>query len=92
MSMSRRTFVARTDPLEDALASALDQAGVAYVRDRDGLVPTNLDFYLPDHDLYIEVKRFHSDRIGPQMARADNVIAVQGADAVRWLCNLLTRS
>ena len=90
--MSRPTSAARTDPLEEALARALDQAGIAYARDRDGAVPANLDFHLPDHDLYIEVKRFHSDRVGPQMARAANVIAVQGLGAVDWLCGLLTRS
>ena len=89
--MSRRTSAARTDPLEEALAQALKQAGIAFVRERGGLIPVGLDFYLPDHDLYIEVKRFHSDRIGPQMARAANVIAIQGLDAVRWFCGQLTR-
>lgn len=44
-----------------------------------------LDFYLPDHGLYIEVKQFHSDRIADQMKRAPNVIAAQGRPAVKAL-------
>lgn len=78
------------DPLEDAIEAALKEAGIRYVRDRDGLVPSHLDFYLPDADVYIEVKRFHSDRIGGQMARAENVIAVQGLRAVQFMTAALS--
>jgi hypothetical protein len=75
------------DSLEQAVADALNRANVRYVRDRDGAVPENLDFYLPDADLFIEVKRFHSERIAAQMSRAPNIIAVQGQAAVEWLCD-----
>lgn len=44
-----------------------------------------LDFYLPDCDLHIECKQFHSERIAEQMSRAPNVLAVQGIEAARFL-------
>lgn len=68
--------------LERVIAEALDVAGVKYEMGRE---PARLDFYLPDFDLYIEVKAFHSDRISEQMSRAKSVIAVQGTAAVHWL-------
>lgn len=67
------------DPMEIAMASALRDAGIRFVLDDAG---SGLDFYLPDFDVYIEVKQFHSDRIAEQMARRKNVIAVQGIPSV----------
>lgn len=72
-----------TDPIEIIVAAALDAAGVRYVTgDQPGGV--GLDFYLPDLNLHIEVKQFHSPRIAEQMSRAGNVIAIQGEAAARW--------
>lgn len=68
-----------TDPMESKLAAILDGLGVSYVRD-DAV--SGLDFYLPDYDLYIGVKQFHSDRIAEQMARRPNVIAIQGMESL----------
>jgi len=90
MCTSRRTSDARIDPLEEALADALRSAGVRFVREGHG-IPVALDFYLPDFDLYLEVKRFHSDRIARQMSLADNVIAIQGQPAIDWLCSMLSK-
>lgn len=77
------------DPMEHMIETALCEAGVRYVK--DGQAETYaLDFFLPDLGIYLEVKRFHSDRIGVQMARVRNVIAIQGEDAVKAFCALLT--
>lgn len=78
------------DPMEAMVAAALDEAGIRYLTGEGGKNPSGLDFLLPDFGLEIEVKQFHSDRIAAQMARAENVIAVQGKDAVAFLCRLLT--
>lgn len=74
-----------TDPMEILIRDALTAAGLKFVTDEGGANPSGLDFYLPDFDLHIEVKQFHSDRIADQMARADNVIVAQGRKAVEWL-------
>lgn len=80
-----------SDPMETLVAEALDRAGVPYVTDAGGGNPSGLDFRLPN-GVEIEVKRFHTPRIAEQMARAENVIAVQGEVAVRFLAELLRRA
>lgn len=57
--------------------------------DHEGKSPANLDFYLPSHDLYLEIKGGHSERIAGQMARHPNVIAIQGVKSVAFVVNLL---
>jgi hypothetical protein len=84
MAEEGKGLVAINDPMEKLIASALHIAGVEYEHERAGL-----DFFLPSFGLYIEVKRFHSDRIADQMARADNIIAVQGEAAVKFLANAI---
>ena len=73
------------------VAGALERAGIPFVRDWHGLLDVHLDFYLLDHDLHLEAKRSHKDRIAVQMGQASNVIALQGEPAVRWRCALLTK-
>lgn len=77
------------DPMEKLIAEALDSVGIRYVRDAYGNGAVGLDFYLPDSNLHIEVKRFHSDRIADQITRAANVIVAQGEVAVWHLANLI---
>ncbi|MGO1079713.1 hypothetical protein [Inquilinus sp. CA228] len=78
------------DPMETIIAAALDAAGIAYKHDRvDAKASQGLDFYLPEMDLYIEVKQFHSDRIAEQMSRAPNVIAIQGIGAAVAFARML---
>lgn len=48
-----------------------------------------LDFYLPNQDIYIEVKRMFSPHIADQCKRVQNIIVLQGLDAVSAFCNLL---
>jgi len=71
------------DPVEILIANGLDKAGIEYVSPCKN---TRLDFYIPDHDIYIECKRFHSDRISEQMSRVENVIAIQGMEAAEFFC------
>jgi hypothetical protein len=78
----------RNDPMEIMVAEAFTEAGIAWVDDLE----TGLDFYLPDYEVYVEVKRMHSARISEQMLRRPDVIAVQGLQAVKTLCHLLTRN
>ena len=79
------------DPMEARIILALKRAGIRFVQPQDEHAATGLDFYLPDHDLYIEVKQFHSDRIGRQMASAENVVVAQGAAAVEALARMIER-
>jgi len=74
--------------LEERVARALDVAGIVYRQEKDGGTEA-LDFYLPELDLYIEIKGGHSSRIARQMGRAKNVIAVQGKAAVTFMEQLL---
>jgi hypothetical protein len=82
----------RRDPVEEIVADALTAAGVPFVREDDELNTAALDFYLPDDNLFIEVKQFHSPRIAAQMERAANVIAIQGIAAAQWFAVAITRS
>lgn len=75
------------DPVETIVADGLAAAGIAHRFGHD--VANGLDFYLPDFDVYVEVKRFHSGRIAEQMARAENVIAIQGVAAARLFAKLV---
>jgi len=80
--------MAITDPLEQDIADALIYAGIEFKHELEGGTK-NLDFYLPDYDVYLEIKGGHSDRITEQMSRDFNVIAVQGVKSVEFLCELL---
>ena len=70
----------RECPIEALVARSLREAGIAFVTEQDPRAK-HLDFYLLDDDIHIEVKAMHSDRIALQMARAPNVIAIQGPKA-----------
>jgi hypothetical protein len=52
--------------------------------------PSNL--FRLENGIEIEVKRFHTDRVGAQLARAENVILAQGAEAVAFLAELLRKA
>ena len=81
-----------SDPMEEIVRRALVAAGIRFHTDQGGGNPSGLDFVLPDLGIEIEVKRFHSPRIADQMARAENVVAIQGEVAVRWMASLLNRT
>ena len=79
-----------SDFLESTIADALDNAKINFVHESENSGQI-LDFYLPNFDVYIEVKQFHSDRISKQMILRDNVIAVQGIKSVRFLEAILLK-
>lgn len=81
--------MSRPDPVEQAIADALDHVGIRYVRDAFGSGAVGLDFYLPDFNQHIECKRFHTERMDNQMTRAPNVILVQGLASAQWLANAI---
>lgn len=87
MSLVERVAAVR-DPVEKVIAKALAEAGIAFVTEQEG-APNDLDFYLPDFGVHIEVKRFHAARIAAQMERAPNVIAIQGMEAAEFFAAVL---
>lgn len=77
------------DPLEREIEAALVEAGIDFHTDEGGGTESRLDFYLPQLDVFIEVKRFYTSRTGEQIARAPNVIVAQGERAVRFLAQAI---
>lgn len=73
-----------SDETERRIAEALEIACIEYEYDVN-----SLDFYIPACDVYIEVKRFHSNRAARQVASQKNVILVQGLESVKLMVNLL---
>ena len=70
------------DPVENIISKALDREGIKYERDVQSPNGRNhIDFYLPDHGLWVEVCQFHSPRKIKQMDRLPNAILVQGIGA-----------
>lgn len=78
----------RDDPVEAVIVSAFTAAGISFVRERDGGT-LELDFHLPDLNVYVECKQFHTDRIAAQMKRAPNVICIQGMEAARAFARMI---
>ena len=79
-----------TDPIEQIIERGFIAACLPYETEREhhpGREP--LDFYLPTLGVYVEVKQFHTPRIEAQMARAKNVIAIQGEAAARAFVRML---
>lgn len=79
------------DPIEATIECALLDAGIQFIRDgAPGNQDTGLDFLLPESGVYIECKQFHTERSNEQLARADNVILIQGRDAAHAFARMLT--
>lgn len=78
------------DPLEAGVERWLIGAGIKYRRADD--MKTRLDFFLPDHNVYIECKRFETPRTNDQLQRATDIIVVQGGASLRFLQSLIPAS
>ena len=78
------------DPVEKIVAQALEDAGIEFVHESENPHTGVLDFYLSEHDVYLEVKAFHTPRIADQMSRHEQVIAVQGYGAAYALAAMLS--
>lgn len=77
-----------TDELEKDIADLLDKRGIEFVHESE-FPGQRLDFFLPGYEIYIEVKKYYSDRVLRQMEIHDNVIVVQGKKAVAFLKAIL---
>ena len=82
-------LVSSKRPIESKIRDGLEQANITYVDEHDGR-SKGLDFYLPDFDVHIECKQFHSEKISEQMSRSGNIIAIQGMGAAELFFDLLT--
>ncbi len=77
-----------SDDLELRIAAALDKRSITFIHESEGM-GFHLDFYLPDLDIYIEVKKFHTDRVISQLVTQENVVLIQGRKSVEFLEKIL---
>lgn len=79
-------------PLETSVESFLRSRNIRFSRpETDQMDRTNLDFYLPDFNLYIEVKLYHTPRIAEQLSRVPehrNVMVLVGRQSFSQLVRL----
>lgn len=75
--------------LEKDLAEALNDAGIRFIHGSEKGSLQRLDFYLPEHDVYLEVKKFHSERSGAQLSSQENVILIQGRQSVALFIKMI---
>jgi len=80
-------------PLEKLVAEALTRANIKWIHEPP--LPHTLrriDFYLPDYNVYIEVKSFYSSkRIHEQLSNVQNSILIVGYKAVEAFICLITK-
>ena len=77
-----------SDHLELAVAEILERHNIEFVHESQNN-GSNIDFYLPDYDVYIEVKQYHSDRVINQLNKRDNIILIQGIGSIKMIERLL---
>jgi len=87
----RRSYesIRTNDPMERLVEQALIDAGLRYRREGDPLHHQTIDYLLLDHDVHIEVKLMHTDRVSRQMASVPNIIVAQGEPAIRLLARAI---
>lgn len=78
-----------SDDLEKKIGDKLTACGIEFTHGSAKGLQQRLDFFLPKYNVYIEVKKYHTERINSQMASQDNVIAIQGVGAVDFFIKLL---
>lgn len=77
-----------SDWLEKEVAELLTKRGIDFIHESQNN-GSNLDFYLPSYDVYIEVKQYHTDRVINQLSKKDNVILIQGKKSISFLKAIL---
>lgn len=87
--MSSNGWQGKGDPMEIAVEQWLIANGVNYRRADD--MKARLDFFLPDFNVYIECKQFHTPRTNEQLQRATDIIVVQGRGSLKFLDSLIAR-
>lgn len=88
-------FMDTKDPLEQKLEHVLRAHGIRFSRpERDPKTYNTLDYYLPDRDLFIEVKAYSTARLHDQLTRsqvdAGPVMVLIGMGAVMAFEELLS--
>lgn len=76
------------DPVELMLARALLERKIDFIHESKNK-EQRLDFYLPEIDLFIEVKRFSTPRTAKQIEGYTNVMVLQGIEAVQAFIKLI---
>lgn len=75
-----------SDPLEKIIENILIKNNIKFEHEKKfENIDIRLDFYLPDYDIFIEVKKFHSERTSKQLKVFENIILVQGKKSVTFL-------
>ncbi|MCY1374892.1 hypothetical protein D9M68_551420 [compost metagenome] len=77
-----------SDFLEQSVADILAFHKIKFIHESENN-KSNLDFYLPDFDVYIEVKQYHSDRVLKQLSGKEDIILIQGKKSISMLKELL---
>lgn len=72
------------DDLEERICKLLNFMNVDFIHESENK-EQGLDFYLPEHDVYIEVKKFNTDRVNNQLKSKDNIILLQGKKTIKFL-------
>jgi hypothetical protein len=72
------------DDLEERISKLLNFMNVEFTHESENKEQV-LNFYLPQHDIYIEVKKFHTDKVNNQLKLKDNVILFQGIKTIKFL-------
>jgi len=82
-----------SDPVERMVAITLTHHNIRYALNVVSPVSNRrtLDFFLPDYGMYIECKRFATDRLHEQIKDLTNVIVIQGIEAAAAFDRLLTQ-
>lgn len=88
-TFKRTGWQGRGDPMEETVERWLTENGINYRR--ADAMKTHLDFFLPDFNVYIECKRFHTPRIDDQLSRSTDIIIIQGTASLKFLDSLVSR-
>jgi len=85
-----------TDPVEAAFAALLDRYNITYTRpDRDKKDHSNLDFFLPEFALSVEVKAWSCERLHQQLRDSgrerDGILVIVGLAGVKAFGALLAK-
>ena len=73
------------NPLEKAIAKILFNNGINYIREGCSGNKRGLDFYLPDYDVFIEVKAGYTERSDKQLKNNEAVILIQDKKSIDFL-------
>ena len=76
------------DLLEKLLSDKLKELNIQFRKDEPTTLGT-IDFYLPEHKIFIEVCQFYTDRKIKQLSGVKDVILIQGLSAVIAFTRLL---